>query len=173
VSLQIRPATPDDAAEVARIYVDSWDAGFGHLMPVGPLDDERVARWSGLLAEPGATRWWVAERSGRIVGFVGIGPSRDPVDATLGELDTIAVDPAARRSGVGRALMTTAVDALAAAGYRRAILWTVDGYERGHRFYESLGWVRDGRRRDEGRQVAFGRALPDPSADAAQSGSNA
>jgi GNAT superfamily N-acetyltransferase len=120
VSLRIRPAEPEDAADVARIYIDSWNAGFGHLMEVRPV-----------------------------------------------------VDPGAWCSGVGRALMTTAIDALAAAGYRRAILWTVDGYERGHRFYESQGWVRDGRWRDEGRQVAYGRALPDPSAEAAQSGSSA
>jgi GNAT superfamily N-acetyltransferase len=87
----------------------------------------------------------------------------------LGELDTIAVDPAAWRGGVGRALMATATDALAAAGYRRAILWTVEGYERGRRFYESQGWVRGDRRRDEGRQVAFGRTLP----ERPQSGSSA
>jgi N-acetylglutamate synthase-like GNAT family acetyltransferase len=122
MSVAIRVASPTDAPEIARIYVESWNAGFGDLMPVRPLHDDHVARWADELADPGATRWWVAERAGRIVGLVGVGPSRDPVDATLGELDTIAVDPAASRSGVGRVLMTTAIDALAAAGYRRAIL---------------------------------------------------
>jgi GNAT superfamily N-acetyltransferase len=173
VSLRIRPAEPEDAPDVARIYVDSWNAGFGHLMPARPLDVEQVAGWAGELAAPGESRWWVAERSGHIVGFVGIGPSRDPVDATLGEVDTIAVDPPAWRNGVGRALMATAIDALTAAGYLRAILWTIEGYEQGQRFYESQGWVRDGRWRDDGRQIAFRRTLPEPSDEVAQSGSNA
>ena len=28
----VRDASPDDAEAIARIYVDSWNAGFGHLM---------------------------------------------------------------------------------------------------------------------------------------------
>jgi GNAT superfamily N-acetyltransferase len=172
MEIQIRPAGADDAPEIARIYVESWNAGFGDLMGIRRLGDKEVARWSRELAEPDATRWWVGERAGRIAGFVGIGPSRDPVDPAVGELDTIAVDPAAWRSGVGRALMTTAIEALTAAGYDRAILWTVEGYERGQRFYESQGWVRDGRRRDEGRQIAYERPLAGRP-PVAQSGSSA
>ena len=30
--LTIRPATGDDAGAVARIYVESWNAGFGGLL---------------------------------------------------------------------------------------------------------------------------------------------
>jgi GNAT superfamily N-acetyltransferase len=85
--------------------------------------------------------------------LVGVGPSRDPVDPRLGELDSIGVDPAYWRTGVGRALMAVAFDALAA--YDEGILWTIAGYERGIAFYESLGWVADGGTRDEGRQVSF------------------
>ena len=44
---------------------------------------------------------------------------------------------------------------LATDGYRDAILWTVSGYERGQRFYEAMGWYRDGGMRDEGRQLRY------------------
>jgi GNAT superfamily N-acetyltransferase len=91
-----------------------------------------------------------------VVGFVGIGPSRDPVDSALGELDTIAVRPDCWRRGVGHALMAVALEALADdGGYRAAILWTLAGYERGRAFYEATGWVLDGGLRDEGRQVRY------------------
>jgi GNAT superfamily N-acetyltransferase len=159
MSLEIRRAVVADAPEVARIYVESWAVGFGHLMPPPDLDSACVARWRDDLDDPGPTRWRVAVRDGRIIGIVGVGPSRDPVDPGLGELDTIAVDPACWRSGIGAALMATAVDELTRTGYHRAILWTVAEYERGHRFYESQGWVLDGRTRNEGRQVAFSRSL--------------
>lgn len=81
----------------------------------------------------------MAEREGSGIGFVGIGPSRDPIDPKLGELDTIAVDPACWRMGVGQKLMSVALTYLRADGYREAILWTLAGYERGQTFYEATG----------------------------------
>ena len=92
---------------------------------------------------------------GSIAGFVGIGPSRDPVDARLGELDTIAVYPSYWRTGIGKALMSVALRYLVADGYDEAIVWTVEGYERGIAFYEAMGWSHDGGVRDEGRQIRF------------------
>lgn len=158
MTVLIRAAAADDAPEVARIYVDSWNLGFGSLMPSRVLDTDRIRRWEADLTA-GRTSWWVAEDDGALVGFVGIGPSRDPVDPGLGELDTIAVDPGWWRTGVGTALMGTALDALVAAGFREAIVWTLAGYDRGQRFYESAGWRRDGGARDDGHQVSFRHSL--------------
>jgi N-acetylglutamate synthase-like GNAT family acetyltransferase len=69
----------------------------------------------------------VAETGHRVAGFAGICPSRDPVEAGLGELDTIAVDPWDWRTGVGRALMAVALDTLRGTGYAEAIVWTSAG----------------------------------------------
>ena len=163
MTIPIRPATREDASDVSRIYVESWSAGFGDLMPPPVHDDERIEHWAADLAAGGPVHWWVAEHDGRIAGFVGIGPSRDPVETGLGELDTIAVDPAYWRAGVGRALMATALEGLSRAGYRRAILWTVARYERGRGFYQAHGWRRDETlTRDDGRQIAFRHDLPSP-----------
>ena len=157
----IRSATVDDAEAVTRIYIESWNAGFGELLSQAnrTVTPELTERWRRDLAQPAPHRWWVAERAGRIVGFIGIGPSRDPVDAQLGEIDTIAVDPRHWRAGIGKALMSLAVRHLAADGYREAILWTVEGYTRGIGFYQAMGWRRDGGVRDGGRQVRFRREL--------------
>ena len=149
----IRPASADDAARVARIYVDSWNAGFGDLMPTAVLDDARITRWAGELS---TGNWWVAERDDTIAGFTGICLSRDPLDAQLGELDTIAVDPLYWRTGVGTALMRKALEELAGI-YPEAILWTLAGYPQGQRFYESTGWTPDGNTRDNGHQVSYRR----------------
>ena len=92
-----------------------------------------------------------------IAGFVGIGPSRDPVDKRLGEIDTIAVDPSHWRAGIGKALISVALRYLVADGYNEAVVWTVDGYDRGIAFYEAAGWRRDGGVRDGGRQIRFRR----------------
>ena len=158
----VRTAVTDDAGAVARIYVDSWNAGFGALLSRADrtVTPALVERWRRDLAEPVPHRWWVAECEGEIVGFAGIGPCRDPVDIRLGELDTIAVDPPNWRTGVGTALMSLATRYLVADGYREAIVWTVESYEQGIAFYEAMGWCRDGGTRDGGRQVRFRRELP-------------
>ena len=151
----IRPAVLDDTEAVARIYIDSWNAGYGELMSQADrtVTPDLTAHWSHDLAQPLPHRWWVAEHRGSIVGFAGIGPSRDPVDPEIGELDSIAVDPPYWRKGIGKALISLALQHLVSDGYREAILWTVEGYERGIAFYEAMGWKRDGGIRDGGRQI--------------------
>ncbi|MGW0229892.1 N-acetyltransferase family protein [Actinopolymorpha singaporensis] len=170
MAIGIREARGTDAERVTRIYVESWNAGFGDLMGTIRLDEARIRRWENDLTS-GRNRWWVAETTEdthgppRIVGLVGVGPSRDPIDPKLGELDTIAVDPTHWRGGVGTALMRTALRALAESGYREAVLWTVTGYARGQAFYEATGWRRDGNTRDDGRQLSFRHSLRDLDVD--------
>jgi GNAT superfamily N-acetyltransferase len=127
-------------------------------MPPRVLDGAQVARWERDLGN-GPAGWWVAERGGSVVGFVGTGPSRGPIAPLLGELDTIAVAPSAQRQGVGRRLMAAAVENLVLAGYHEGILWTLADYARGRGFYEATGWRASGEVRDSGRQIAFRRSL--------------
>jgi len=157
VGLNVRTAIGADAEAVARIYTESWNEGFGDLLGRRSVEDDGVARWVHNLTT-GPQRWSVAEHAGRIVGFVGIGPSREPVEPGLGELDTIAVAPTEWGKGVGRALMSVALDALAET-FWEGILWTPAGYERGHRFYVATGWAADGGTRRDGREVSFRRRL--------------
>ncbi|MGC4111255.1 MAG: GNAT family N-acetyltransferase [Nocardioides sp.] len=154
----LRRATPSDAAGVAAVYVASWNDGFGDLMPPQVCDARQVARWERDLDED-RVQWWVALAADTVVGLCGTRPSRDPVEPGLGELDTIAVAPSAWRQGVGRRLMSAAVDDLVAAGYREAILWTLADYGQGAAFYRATGWRDAAEVRDSGRQIAFRRSL--------------
>jgi lincosamide nucleotidyltransferase A/C/D/E len=158
-ALKIRPAGPDDAEAIVRIYVDSWNAGFGPRMPAIEADAARISRWRKDLSDSTATRWWLAERGGEIVGFVGIGPSRDPIDPDLGELDTIAVDPRAWRTGIGKALMAVALEGLRSEGYHSAVLWTLRDYPQAESFYVATGWRLNGATRREGQQVRYDHGL--------------
>lgn len=157
----IRLAVSDDADTAARIYIDSWNEGFGELMSQAnrTVTADRVERWRHDLAQQVPHRWWVAEHFGSLIGLAGIGPSRDPVDPQLGELYTIAIDPPYWRQGIGKSLISLALKHLVSDGYREAILWAVEGYERGIAFYEAMGWNRDGGVRDNGRQIRFRRDL--------------
>jgi GNAT superfamily N-acetyltransferase len=97
------------------------------------------------------------------MGRSSVSPEFDPVGTPSirlsGELDTLAVAPVHWRKGVGRALMSVAVDHLISDGYQIAILWTFANYDRGQAFYDACAWRPDGRTRDERRQVSYRRML--------------
>jgi GNAT superfamily N-acetyltransferase len=154
VDIAVRDGTTADAPAVARIYVDSWNAGFGDVLARRQLDAALVGRWGEDLGSAGTTRWWVAERD----GFAGAGASRDPVRQGLGERDTIAVDPGHWGRGVGGALMAVVL-ADPAQRFSEAILWTVAGNERALGFYRATGWVAGGGTRAGGREVSLRHRL--------------
>jgi GNAT superfamily N-acetyltransferase len=151
----IRSAVAEDADVVTEIYVTAWNARFVGHFPARDVTPELTERWRAQLAAPPPFRWWVAEINQAVVGFVGIGASRDPVDPTLGELDTIAVAPAHWRRGVGRELIRVAARHLQADAYEAAILWTVRGLASTERFYQRMGWRPERFTRDGGRQVRY------------------
>ena len=66
--MSLRDATADDAEQVARIYVDSWNAGFAGHLPPRELSQREVARWRDDLADA-PVRWRVAVDSGEVVGL--------------------------------------------------------------------------------------------------------
>jgi GNAT superfamily N-acetyltransferase len=62
----------------------------------------------------------------------------------VGELYALYLLPAWWSAGVGRALMTSALDALRGDRYRRVVLWVLADNARGRRFYERAGFTLDG-----------------------------
>ena len=150
----IRPGRPDDAEAVARVHVETWQAAYAHALPAEELAalsvEERAERHR---------RWpptFVAKVDGEIVGFVGVGASRDP--GADGELFTIYVHPDHWGTGVGRALIEAGEEELRKLGHRDAILWVLGDNPRARRFYELAGWATDGTARDI---HLFGLDLPE------------
>ena len=54
--VSIRTAVPDDAEGVTRIYVESWNEGFGDLMRRREVDTKLTSRWREDLIQP-RQRW--------------------------------------------------------------------------------------------------------------------
>ena len=104
-------------------------------------------RWEDAIVSPGSS-FLVAEESGEIVGFAITRRSLDPdARTTTGELDMIFALPSVWGLGVGRILLTAAVDDLRAQGFVEATLWTAEPNRRARRAYEAAGWAADGLRR--------------------------
>jgi GNAT superfamily N-acetyltransferase len=136
--VSIRPATPADARSVAEVHVASWRDAYRGMLPDAYLSrlsvDDREAMWREAFADPSSGAF-VAESSGRIVGFVSFGPSRDDdAGEEVGEIPAIYLQPREVGTGVGRGLFEAATEALRRAGYRRATLWVLEANERARRF---------------------------------------
>jgi L-amino acid N-acyltransferase YncA len=147
----IRRAELSDARTIAEINYASWEATYRGLMPDALLDgmsvDDRERRQREHLAVPAAESQrssWIAERDGAPVGYASLGPMRgDDAEAGVGELYAIYLLPAAIGRGIGRRLLSRALETLRAAGHHAAVVWFHSANERARRFYEAGGFEVD------------------------------
>jgi GNAT superfamily N-acetyltransferase len=150
-NLLIRRATPSDARVMAEIGVAGWQAAYRGILPAGFLAGlsvtAREIAWESMLEadEADEAPCWMAERDGAAIGYLASGPPRDDdVPLPAAEVYAIYVSPAEWRSGVGKALIMTAVAYWHGLGAATLVLWTLDANLAGRAFYEALGWRTDG-----------------------------
>ncbi|MDQ1748884.1 MAG: hypothetical protein QOD07_3147 [Frankiaceae bacterium] len=172
----IRPATVTDAPGIAVVHVESWRAAYRGLLPQVVLDglsvDRRATSWRDSIgAGDGHTLVAVDEPSGRVCGFVNVGPSRDPdaansdTTSSIGELRAIYLLPDAWGTGTGRRLHDAALELLR-PDFAEATLWVLDTNVRARAFYERMGWYDDGVTKNDDRggvvlsEIRYRRALP-------------
>lgn len=140
----VRPATLDDAAEIARVHVASWRTTYRGLLPedfLASLGEEPYAeRWTRVIGD-GASRVLVVEENGDVVGFASCGHERAGEHGFAGELYAIYVLDKAQRHGHGRELVRAAAGALREMGLADMIVWVLRDNAPARRFYERLGGV--------------------------------
>lgn len=151
----VRRAQLRDAATIAQVQVDSWQAAYLGIIPIPVLNDlsvqARTATWRRILSgntTPGS-RTWVVVGDGAVLGFVSAGPSRDDDDQPrkVGEIYAIYLSPRAWGRGLGAELLEAAQDDLAAREFSVVTLWVLAGNARARRFYELHGFTLDGANR--------------------------
>lgn len=159
----VRPARPEDAAEIARIQLTTWRTAYRRILPRDVLDrlDEAwlAGRWRGAVEAPPSARHRVlvaveqAEQS-YLVGFAASGPvdeqalaPGEPADALGPEVVAVTdllVEPRWARRGHGSRLLAASVDLWREDGFQSAVAWAYEGDEATHQFLSSAGWQPDG-----------------------------
>ncbi|WP_432940800.1 N-acetyltransferase family protein [Kribbella sp. CA-253562] len=143
--MQVRAARAADLPGAAEARIASWRGAFTGLVPqdfLDSMDAEAIASaWRDSIAA-GRSRLYVADLGGRIVGYAGVGPERDPSAApTAGELYALFAHPDVWGTGVGRALADAALADLRAHGCDRVNLWVLDANTRARAFYRRRGFT--------------------------------
>jgi GNAT superfamily N-acetyltransferase len=155
-SVSVRPARPEDAAEVARVQAVTWRTAYRSVLPTHVLDDwddaAATEAWRSATASPPTPGHGVlvALERDAVVGFAAFGPAElvdgelpDPAGPTT-EIATLLVEPRWGRRGHGSRLLAAVADLARAGGAARLQVWLPeqDGVSAG--FYESAGWDRQG-----------------------------
>jgi ribosomal protein S18 acetylase RimI-like enzyme len=131
----IRDAGLDDALELAVLMCQ-----LGYETKRAEME----TRLKSILCNP-AYKTFVAIMDGCICGMIGTltYPSYEHNDPS-GRILALVTLSAARRRGIGRALIATAEKDFAQRGIRRVALDTRLTREDAHKFYQSLGYERNG-----------------------------
>jgi len=142
----IRPAKVADAEAIAHIY----NAGIAERVATFETHTKSPAEL-GELIHAGAL-FLVAERDAQLVAFVKVGPYDDESHyySGIGEA-TLYVDPAARRAGVGRALMEAVAEAAQARGHYKLVGKIFASNAPSIALVKACGWREVGVHRRHGR----------------------
>ena len=152
----VRPALPDDAAEIARIQVVTWRTAYRAVLPAAVLDDwdddAALGTWRAAITAPPTPGHGVlvALERNTVVGFAAFGPpevtpaeSQDPAGPTT-EISTLLVEPRWGRRGHGSRLLSAVADLAESGGAARLQVWLLEEDRVSTGFYESAGWAPDG-----------------------------
>jgi len=148
LALRVRTARPEDAADLARIYIESWQDTYAGVISHGLLSamslKAHTARWQATIksADRHAGAVLVAEDSHfGPIGLCSLGAARDGGAGFEGEIYTLYVDPAFLGRGTGRALMAGAFESFKDRKLRSCLIWA---HARNNAcfFYETMGGRR-------------------------------
>ncbi|MGI5215524.1 N-acetyltransferase family protein [Plantactinospora sp. CA-290183] len=166
----VRPARPEDAAEIARIQLATWRVAYRRMLPKHVLDNLDEAwfgrRWSAAIESPPSDRHrvlvaveqaessYLVGESAQLVGFAASGPPDEAAlapqepEAALGPevaaVTDLLVEPRWGRRGHGSRLLAAAVDLWRSDGFTSAVAWAFEGDEATRKFLAGAGWEPDG-----------------------------
>ncbi len=133
-TVTLRPASPQDADDVAEIWHLGWQDGHLGLVPQELVDVRTEESFRGRAASRIADTT-VASVDGAVAGFVMV---------VGDEVEQVYVSARHRGTGVAALLMAEAERQVRANGHPKAWLAVVAGNARARSFYERSGWHDEG-----------------------------
>jgi GNAT superfamily N-acetyltransferase len=141
----IRPGRREDAAEAARLWMQSAREHTAHdrVYETAPGAEKTMRRFLADVANSGYSFLFVAAAGDRTVGFVS-GELRQGsptfLPKTWASVDDVFVEPEYRNRGMGRALLQSVRKWALEKGADGISLQVAAANSRGRKFYEELGF---------------------------------
>jgi GNAT superfamily N-acetyltransferase len=150
----IREFRPEDAAALARVSSETWQATYKGIVHEAFLTmitfEHQYERWqsheTSRWARNGGFVYVAEDEIGTVVGFASAGPVREHRGGPefAGEIYAIYVHPTAQRTGAGRRLLQAAGKRLAEEGIPSMIVWALQENHPARGFYAKMGGVESG-----------------------------
>src|SRR5579864_1209253 len=115
----IRPSRDDDVAAITAIYGHHVLHGVASFEEAPPPIEEMARRRRELIAR--GFPYFVAERSGKVVGYCYSGPYRARIGYRFSVEDSIYIDANEIGRGIGRTLLAEIIERSTELGYRQMI----------------------------------------------------
>lgn len=151
MDLNIRQASIEDAPQIAKVHVESWQTGYAGIIDQDQLDAlnvvQRQERWVKSLQPDNyqGSKMFLAFEGARLAGFSRAGPARsdktEAITPGVAELYCIYVDPAYFGLGVGKALFNVCADFVQGQGYHSMFVKVLIDNKRGRNFYQRMGAI--------------------------------
>lgn len=129
--LTIRPARPGDQTALAKVHIQTWQEAYKDILSQDYLEklptelDCWIKMWTEIIAN--TQRWvWVAEASDDVIGFVILGPPRDPDREDFIELGAIYLLASEKKKGIGFSLLSTGFNKMKDLGYKKSYCWALE-----------------------------------------------
>jgi GNAT superfamily N-acetyltransferase len=151
MGFEIRPVKPEEYAEAGRVTADAYRE---YVRPTGSADwDEYLRELADVAGRADRTLVLVAAEDGQILGTATLELDRrvdegqdhraaERLPAHEAHVRMVAVDPAVRRRGIGRALMEECIRVARQKGKTLLTLYTTERMKAAHTMYESMGFRR-------------------------------
>ena len=135
----------EDAPGIATVHIRSWQAAYASILPRAFLDslnlEERTERWKAILRAKESTTLVAKSESGAVAGFVSFGRCRDEsAPPAMGEVWSLYALPEYWNKGVGRLLLSHALERLRTSLHESVSLWVLSENERARKFYAAAGF---------------------------------
>lgn len=132
--IKIRAKKPGDAGYIAYRHCVLYEKEYGLG---GTFEEYVLASLLKYIQHQSEGEIWVAEYNGQIIGSIGIVHT----NKSTAQLRWFLIEPEFRGKGLGRQLMTKAVDYCKLKKFNRVVLWTKQNLEAAHHLYRSFGFT--------------------------------
>lgn len=139
-NLEIKEALIEDANEIAKVTVQSWNESFIDVFPkelLLNLDWKSISeKRRKFIHESNIRKCLVASINNKIIGFCDLGPIRSSSEVlSIGEIYAIYILKKYQHHNVGSSLFKKAVQSLRELGYSEFIVWVLKANVNAKNFY--------------------------------------
>ena len=153
MNYEIRRAKIGDEATLAHIQTESWKTAFQHILTPEALQAatriERATMMYRRILEQNYGNGYLLSIDGNARCIAWWSDSREEDMPGYAELICIHSLPDNRGKGFGSKMMDTVLRDVAAAGYKKIMLWVFEKNTRARHFYETHGFTPNGKTKSD------------------------